>query len=175
MPRGVLVDSRAAVKHEYYAGIVWDGIRKRPVMLFSDMGGIDIEEVAEQHPDHVARAHFSTVKPFSDWQAKQLIASLGITGSALNRLTPIVARLARLFVQDDMTLAEINPLGELEDGSSRSTPTWTWRTRHGRARRRYCTSSASATRRRARRARRRRSSSPARRSTPRTTAASPAT
>ena len=65
MPRGVLVDSRAAVKHEYYAGVVWDGIRKRPVMLFSDMGGIDIEQVAEQHPDHVARRHFSTIRPFS--------------------------------------------------------------------------------------------------------------
>src|SRR5579871_312295 len=117
MPRGVLVDSRAAVKHEYYAGVVWDGIRKRPVMLFSDMGGIDIEEVAEQHPDHVARRHFSTLKPFSDWEAKQLIASIGVTGSALQRLTPIVARLARLFLLYDMTLAEINPLGELEDGS----------------------------------------------------------
>jgi succinyl-CoA synthetase beta subunit/citryl-CoA synthetase large subunit len=117
MPRGVLVDSKAAVKHEYYAGVVWDGIRKRPVMLFSDMGGIDIEEVAEQHPDHVARAHFSTLRPFADWQAKQLIASLGVTGSALTRLTPILARLARLFLQYDMTLAEINPLGELEDGS----------------------------------------------------------
>jgi succinyl-CoA synthetase beta subunit/citryl-CoA synthetase large subunit len=81
------------------------------------MGGIDIEEVAEQHPNHVARQHFSTLRPFSDWQAKQLIASLGVTGSALNRLTPIVARLARLFLQYDMTLAEINPLGELEDGS----------------------------------------------------------
>src|ERR1017187_4242795 len=117
MPRGVLVDSRAAVKHEYYAGVVWDGTRKRPVMLFSDMGGIDIEEVAERHPDHVARGHFSTLRPFSDWQAKQVIASLGITGSALNRLTPILARLARLFLQYDMTLAEINPLGQLQDGS----------------------------------------------------------
>src|SRR5437016_13582667 len=96
MPRGVLVDSRAEVKHEYYAGVVWDGIRKRPVMLFSDMGGIDIEEVAEEHPDHVARGHFSTINPFSEWEAKQLIASLGVTGGALNRLTPIVARLARL-------------------------------------------------------------------------------
>jgi succinyl-CoA synthetase beta subunit/citryl-CoA synthetase large subunit len=65
----------------------------------------------------VARAGFSTLRPFSDWQAKQLIASLGVTGSALNRLTPIVARLARLFLEYDMTLAEINPLGELEDGS----------------------------------------------------------
>ncbi|HWF50669.1 MAG TPA: ATP-grasp domain-containing protein [Solirubrobacteraceae bacterium] len=117
MPRGVLVDSRAAVKHEYYAGVVWDGIRKQPVMLFSDMGGIDIEEVAEEHPDHVARGHFSTLRPFSDWQAKQVIASLGITGSALNRLTPILARLARLFLAYDMTLAEINPLSELEDGA----------------------------------------------------------
>src|ERR1700683_4118708 len=117
MPRGVLVDSRAEVRHEYYAGVVWDGIRKRPVMLFSDMGGIDIEQVAEEHPDHVARAHFSTRAPFSDWQAKQLNASLGVTGSALTRATPIVARLARLFLRYDMTLAEINPLGELVDGS----------------------------------------------------------
>src|SRR6202046_961116 len=117
MPRGVLVDSRADVGHEYYAGVVWDGIRKRPVMLFSDMGGIDIEQVAEEHPDHVARAHFSTRTPFSDWQAKQLIASLGGTGGVLNRLTPILARLARLFLHDDMTLAEINPLGALRDGS----------------------------------------------------------
>jgi succinyl-CoA synthetase beta subunit/citryl-CoA synthetase large subunit len=116
-PRGVLVDSRAQVRHEYYAGVVWDGIRKRPVMLFSDMGGIDIEEVAEQHPGHVVRGHFSTLTPFPDWRAKQLIASLGITGSALNRLTPILAKLARLFLDYDMTLAEINPLGELEDGS----------------------------------------------------------
>ncbi|HWD65241.1 MAG TPA: ATP-grasp domain-containing protein [Solirubrobacteraceae bacterium] len=116
MPRGVLVDSRASVKHEYYAGVVWDGIRKRPVMLFSDMGGIDIEQVAEEHPDHVARAHFSTRSPFEDWQAKQLVASLGVTGPALTRLTPILARLARLFLTYDMTLAEINPLGQLEDG-----------------------------------------------------------
>src|ERR1019366_6696405 len=96
MPRGVLVDSRAAVKHEYYAGVVWDGTRKRPVMLFSDMGGIDIEEVAEQHPNHVARAHFSTLRPFSDWQAKQLIASLQINGSAPKPPPPLLARLARL-------------------------------------------------------------------------------
>src|SRR5881394_3133658 len=77
MPRGVLVDPKASVAQEYYAGVVWDGTRKRPMMLFSDMGGIDIEEVASEHPDHVARADFSTLRPFSDWQAKQLISLLG--------------------------------------------------------------------------------------------------
>src|SRR3954469_21374780 len=116
-PRGVLVDERADVVKEYYAGVVWDGLRKQPVMLFSDMGGIDIEEVAEQHPGHVGRGHFSNVLPFSDFQAKQVIASVGVTGRALNRLTPILTRLAALFVERDMTLAEINPLAELEDGT----------------------------------------------------------
>src|SRR5204862_377981 len=64
MPRGVLVDGRVEVEHEYYAGVVWDGLRKEPVMLFSDMGGIDIEEVAQTHPDHVGRGHFSNLLPF---------------------------------------------------------------------------------------------------------------
>jgi succinyl-CoA synthetase beta subunit/citryl-CoA synthetase large subunit len=117
MPRGVLVDPRASVKQEYYAGVVWDGTRKQPVMLFSDMGGIDIEEVAASHPDHVGRGHVSNLLPLSDFQAKQVIASVGITGPRLNRLVPILTRLARLFSELDMTLAEINPLVELEDGS----------------------------------------------------------
>src|SRR5919201_2715415 len=117
LPKGVLVDPKAEVKQEFYAGVVWDGTRKQPMMLFSDMGGIDIEEVAEQHPDHVGRGHFSNLLPLSDFQAKQVVASVGVTGARLNRLVPILTRLAQLFVERDMTLAEINPLGELEDGS----------------------------------------------------------
>jgi succinyl-CoA synthetase beta subunit/citryl-CoA synthetase large subunit len=117
MPRGVLVDPKAEIKQEYYASVVWDGTAKRPLMLFSDMGGIDIEEVAEQHPDHVGRGHLTNLFPIPDFEAKQTIAATGVTGSQLNRATAILARLARLFRDYDMTLAEINPLAELTDGS----------------------------------------------------------
>ena len=117
LPRGVLVDPKADVKQEYYAGVVWDGTAKRPLILFSDMGGIDIEEVAASHPDHVGREHLSNLLPISDFEAKQAIAATGVSGSQLNRATPILARLARLFRDYDMTLAEINPLAELSDGS----------------------------------------------------------
>jgi succinyl-CoA synthetase beta subunit len=117
MPRGVLVDPRADVRQEYYAGVVWDGTRKQPLMLFSDMGGIDIEEVAEQHPDHVGRGRLSNLLPVADFVAKQVVAATGISGARLNRASPILARLARLFREHDLTLAEINPLAELEDGS----------------------------------------------------------
>src|SRR5438093_12837569 len=89
MPRGVLVDPKAEVKQEYYAGVVWDGTVKRPLMLFSDMGGIDIEEVAEKHPDNVGRGHVSNLLPISDFEAKQTVAAVGISGSHLNRATAI--------------------------------------------------------------------------------------
>jgi succinyl-CoA synthetase beta subunit len=117
MPRGVLVDPKAELDQEFYAGVVWDGIRKQPVMIFSPVGGIDIEQVAEEQPDKVGRQHFSNILPLSEFQAKQVIAQTGVTGSDLNKLVPIVTRLARLFVEYDMTLAEINPLGKLKDGS----------------------------------------------------------
>ncbi len=117
MPKGVLVDSRAQIKQEYYAGVIYDGTAKKPTFVFSDMGGIDIEEVAETHPDHIGRGHFSTILPHMDFIAKDVIASVGLSGSELNRLTPILSRLARLFVKYDMTLAEINPLAQLEDGT----------------------------------------------------------
>src|SRR4029078_2779141 len=117
MPRGVLVDPKAEVKQEYYAGVVWDEPANQPVIIFSPVGGIDIEQVAEEQPDKVGRRHFSNILPFSEFQAKEVIASTGVTGSDLNKLVPIVTRLAKLFVEHDMTLAEINPLGKLKDGS----------------------------------------------------------
>ena len=117
MPVGVLVDPKAEVKQEYYASVVWDGTAKKPLMLFSDVGGIGIEQGAEEHPDHVGRGHISNLLPVGDYEAKQVIAATGVTGSQLNRATPILAKLARLFRDNDMILAEINPLAELTDGS----------------------------------------------------------
>lgn len=115
-PRGVLVEARAPVAQEYYLGVTWDGVNRLPVMIFSDMGGIDVEEVAEKHPEHIAKRNFSTLFPFSDFMAKELIASIGISGTDLSRLTQIAATLARIFRDHGLTLAEINPLVRLQDG-----------------------------------------------------------
>jgi succinyl-CoA synthetase beta subunit len=115
-PRGVLVEQRVPVVQEYFAAVTWDGRRKLPVLIFSDMGGIDIEEVAEQHPDHVSRTHVSTILPVSAYRAKEAIGAVGVTGDVLNRMTPILATLVELFLRYDLTLAEINPIGRLEDG-----------------------------------------------------------
>jgi succinyl-CoA synthetase beta subunit/citryl-CoA synthetase large subunit len=115
-PRGVLVEGRAPVAQEYYVGVTWDGVARLPVMIFSDMGGIDIEEVAEKHPEHIGKRHFSTILPFSDFMAKELVASVGVSGADLNRVSQIAARLARIFQSCGLTLCEINPLARLGDG-----------------------------------------------------------
>ncbi|MGZ5337669.1 MAG: ATP-grasp domain-containing protein [Solirubrobacterales bacterium] len=117
MPVGVLVDPKAEVEQEYYAAVLWDGRAKRPMMLFSDMGGIDIEEVADKHPDHVGRGHLSNLHPIPDFRAKEVVAAVGMTSRELTRATPVLARLAQLQRDYDMTLAEINPLARLSDGS----------------------------------------------------------
>ena len=117
LPVNVLVEAKAAVAKEYFLGVTFDAVAKLPVMIVSDMGGIDIEEVAETHPQHIAKVHFSTLHPFSDYQAKEAVASLDITSGDLNQLTRILAQLVRTFLAYNLTLAEINPLGKLEDGS----------------------------------------------------------
>ena len=116
-PAGVLVEERRTVAQEYFAAVTWDGRAKRPVIIFSDMGGIDIEEVGESHPEHLSRTHFSSLVPFSDYTAKVAVSRVGVTGGELNALSRIVAALARTFLQYDMTLAEVNPIGRLDDGS----------------------------------------------------------
>jgi succinyl-CoA synthetase beta subunit/citryl-CoA synthetase large subunit len=116
LPESVLVEAKSAVAKEYYAGVTWDGRRKLPVLIFSDMGGIDIEEVAEKHPEHVAKVHLSTLLAPTPRVAKEAIAATGVTGDDLVRITPVVFSLVELFLRYDLTLAEINPLAKLEDG-----------------------------------------------------------
>jgi succinyl-CoA synthetase beta subunit/citryl-CoA synthetase large subunit len=114
--RALLVEEKSPIAQEYFVSVTWDGRRKLPVLLFSDMGGIDIEEVAEKHPDHVSKTHFSTILPLTPRIAKEAIAATGVSGQALNRLTPIVFELMKIFLDYDLTLAEVNPLAGLEDG-----------------------------------------------------------
>jgi succinyl-CoA synthetase beta subunit/citryl-CoA synthetase large subunit len=115
-PRGVLVEEKAPIVKEYFAAVTWDGRAKAPVIIFSDMGGIDIEEVAEKHPEHVSRTHVSNLLPFQPYQAKEAVAATGVTGEDLGKLAAIVQMLVDVFQRYDLTLAEINPIGKTEDG-----------------------------------------------------------
>jgi succinyl-CoA synthetase beta subunit/citryl-CoA synthetase large subunit len=116
-PVGILVQRKCDVKREYYLGITYDAAAKLPIAIVSDLGGVNVEDIARKNPQRVAKSHISTLLPFSEFQAKELIGSVGITGSDLNSLTQVFSRLIRTFLDYDLTLAEINPLAKLGDGS----------------------------------------------------------
>jgi len=108
-----------------------DGTAKKPLMLFSDMGGIDIEQVAERAPDHVGRGHFSTLQPFSDFQAKQVIAppvSPAARSSAPRRSSPG----SPVVLGQRHAACGDQPLAELQTVVRRPRRAHGWRTRHGR-------------------------------------------
>jgi succinyl-CoA synthetase beta subunit/citryl-CoA synthetase large subunit len=115
-PRGVLVERKTIGGRTIGLAVTYDGIRKLPVMI-AGAGGGNVEEIAEKDPDRVKRRHFSALLPFSDYRAKELVAAVGLTGADLTRATAIVTRLARLFLQYDLTQADIHSLTRLDDGS----------------------------------------------------------
>jgi succinyl-CoA synthetase beta subunit len=114
-PKSILVEKRIAGSKEYSLAVTYDGARKLPVMAAADRGG-SIDEIAETHPDRVARRHFSALLPFSDYLAKELARALGLKGADLTAATAIVSRLAQLFLKYDLTQADIPSLVKLDDG-----------------------------------------------------------
>ena len=111
-PAGILVEKKTNAS--YSLAFTYDGARKLPVMAASTEIG-SIETIADEHPDRVARRHFSALFPFSDYLAKELVNSLGLKGQDSTALTPIVSRLAQLFLKYDLTQLDVT-LGKLDDG-----------------------------------------------------------
>jgi len=114
-PRGVLVEKGSPSLQALSVAVTYDGTRKLPVMAASSMGG-NIDEISEKHPDRVVRRHFSALTPFSDYRAKELVASLGLKGTDLTGMTAIVSRLAQLFLRYDLTQADITSLARVAEG-----------------------------------------------------------
>ncbi len=115
-PKGVLVEKKTAGAQTFGVAFTYDGLRKLPVMAVSDLAG-NLDEIADTHPDRVKRRHFSALFPFSDYLAKELAVSIGVASADLPRLTGVLARLARLFLQYDLTQIDVYTLAKLEDGS----------------------------------------------------------
>ena len=116
-PAGLLVEAKVDAGREYYLAVIYDALAKRPLAVVSDRGGIDIEEVAAREPGHVVRWPFSALLPLSPFTFREAVAALGIAGGQLAPLADVLHRLAQLFLAHDLTLAEINPLAVLADGS----------------------------------------------------------
>lgn len=113
----VLVEAQANIKQELYAAILNDPASKGPLIMFSDMGGMDIEEIAEEKPAHLVR-HEVNIKTGPDAASlKSDISSLVPEGVSADAVTELLVKLYQAYADNDAELIEINPLAILDDNS----------------------------------------------------------
>jgi succinyl-CoA synthetase beta subunit len=108
--RKVLVDEAADISTEIYLGITNDRTARKPVMMASAAGGVDIEEVAQKTPEKIIRVNIDPLLGLRDYQARDLAAGIDLPRNQWRSFGTIARGLWEAYVQSDATLAEINPL-----------------------------------------------------------------
>lgn len=106
----VLVEERLKIKAEYFVGLVLDDAEKRPLLVFSSVGGTGVEEIARLHPERVFKLHVDVVKGLREYESRDLVRRAGIGGNALVRLAETLTKLYAVARKNDARSAEINPL-----------------------------------------------------------------
>jgi len=108
--RKVLVDEAAAIETEIYLGITNDRAARRPVMMASSSGGVDIEEVARTEPEKIIKVYIHPLLGLRDYQARDLAAGIDLPRDHWRAFAQIARGLWQAYQEKDCTLAEINPL-----------------------------------------------------------------
>jgi len=108
--RKVLVDEAAAIAHEIYFSITNDRAAKKPVMIASAAGGVDIEEVAATTPEKIVKVHIDPLLGLRDYQSRDIAASIDLPRELWRDFSRIASGLWLAYKDNDAELAEINPL-----------------------------------------------------------------
>ena len=107
--RRVLITPSADIEREYYAGMVLDRRNETPLLMVSPAGGIDIEEVARTTPDRILKIPID-LRGLPAYRARAAARFLDKRPAIQKRIVPVLIRLARVYHEQDASLAEINPL-----------------------------------------------------------------
>ena len=119
--RKLWIESASEIAKEYYLSVTFDRGAKRALFMLTTEGGIEIEEVAEQNPDALARLHVDPLEGYQRYQARRLIYGAGIDDpNEQKQLLDIIGKLYRCFVESDAMLCEINPLIVTPEGEIRA-------------------------------------------------------
>ena len=106
----VYVEDGCDIKRELYLGLLVDRAASRVVIMASTEGGMEIEEVAANHPEKILKAHVDPASGISGFHARKLAFGLGLEGKQVSAFTKVVTNLYGAFLELDCAIVEINPL-----------------------------------------------------------------
>ncbi len=106
----VLVEEGLEVSKELYLGIVVDRAQAKPVIMVSEAGGMEIEEIAAKSPEKILKVSVDPATGFMGFHARKLSFGLGLEKELNKQASGFIAKLYKIFIEKDATLVEINPL-----------------------------------------------------------------
>ena len=112
----VIIEAGCDIARELYLGIVLDRAEKKPVLMCSQEGGVEIEKVAHETPEKIFKEHFDPAQGVESYQVRKLCKKLGIEGKSIRSADKFMKALCRLYVDTDCSLLEINPLVVTSEG-----------------------------------------------------------
>src|SRR5712691_11455922 len=114
--RSVLVEEAASIERELYLSMTLDRARATHVVMASQAGGMDIEEVAARTPEKILRESTHPALGLGEFQARRLAYGLGLGGDQFKQGVALLRKLWALYLAKDCSLAEVNPLVVTRDG-----------------------------------------------------------
>jgi succinyl-CoA synthetase beta subunit len=118
--RRVWIERASDIEREYYFSITFDRGAKRPLLMLTTEGGIEIEQVADETPEKLARLHVDPMTGLLPFHARRLCFAAGIPADEVKQVTTIIERSYQAFIETDAMLVEINPLIVTPDGIVRA-------------------------------------------------------
>lgn len=112
----LLIEEPITIEKEFYIGVVPDRATQRNVLIVSAMGGMDIEAVAEEHPEAIAKLPVDPLIGVRDYQLRQVCYEAKLPDNLILQTAAFLRKLYTAYMEADASLAEINPLAVTEDG-----------------------------------------------------------
>jgi succinyl-CoA synthetase beta subunit len=104
------IERASEIAAEHYASVILDRSEKKLLTMLTRMGGMDVEEVAEQHPDALVQRHIEPGSKLSVETGRELAMDAGIDDDVTDQVAEMLVKLAALAPEEDATLVEVNPL-----------------------------------------------------------------
>ncbi|SMF94524.1 malate-CoA ligase subunit beta [Methylomagnum ishizawai] len=119
MVQRVWIEQASDIKHEFYLGFVIDRATQRITVIASSEGGMDIEEVAQAHPDKIVKEVVDPAIGLRDFQCRKVATAIGLKGKLMPQMVKLMKAIYRCMRDKDVLQAEINPLAVVGDGDEK--------------------------------------------------------
>ena len=112
----VMVEEKLEIQNEFYVSVVLDRSAKKPVIMASKYGGVNIEEIARETPEKIFKQHLNILDEFLPYQGREIAIKMRVPNSLISKVGDVIWKLYHIFQRYDATVSEINPLVVTSDG-----------------------------------------------------------